>query len=243
MALFTDGTISTVEDLTGHDSGILEVSSAEGIDLTKKLKLAQDELAVELSALLGPGDGLGNVVVTTIVRLWHAFRTLEMVYRDAYSNQLNERYGRKRDQFAALAQWSFHKLIDAGVGVTGNPVAKADPAELTYFPGLQPGATYYVCTSWVNGLNTEGAASEWRAISVPDGNVLSVRAVNRPTSASGWNIFVGLSPDAMTQQNESALLPDQVWLQESTVTSGGRAPGSGQGVDYVRVTPRILLRG
>jgi hypothetical protein len=243
MALFTDGIISTVEELTGHDSGILEVSSAEGIDLTKKLKLAQDELAVELATLLRPGDGLGNVIVTTIVRLWHAFHTLEMVYRDAYSNQLNERYGRKRDQFAALAQWSFQKLIDAGVGLTGNPVPKADPAELAYFSGTHPAATYYVCTSWVDGLNAEGASSEWRAITVPDGNVLSVRAVNRPTSASGWNVFVGLSPEAMTQQNESVLLPEQVWLQESTITSGGRAPGCGQGVDYVRVMPRILLRG
>jgi hypothetical protein len=243
MALFTDGTISAVDDLAAQDSGILEVASTEGIDVTKKLRLAQDELAMELSSRLSPSDSLRNVVVTTPIRLWHAFRTLEVVYRDAYSNQLNERYGRKRDQFAELARWAFCKLIEGGVGVTGNPVAKADPAELTFFSGQQAGATYYVCTSWISTLGEEGAAGEWRAVTVPDNNVLSVRAANPPENSAGWNVFVGLSPDMMTQQNESVLPPGQAWLQESTVSTGGPAPGSGQAADQVRVLPRILQRG
>ena len=33
MSLFTDSTISTMEDLAAHDSGILDVASTEGIDL------------------------------------------------------------------------------------------------------------------------------------------------------------------------------------------------------------------
>src|SRR6478672_8706162 len=142
MALFTDGMISAPDDLPAHDSGVLDVASLEGINLTSKLKLAQEELALELPVLLGSNEGLGNIVVTTALRLWHAFRTLELVYRDAYSNQLNERYGRKRDQFAERAKWALNKLVDCGVGITSDPVTKAEPADLSCFPGNQPGAIY-----------------------------------------------------------------------------------------------------
>ena len=59
MALFIDGPISTTEDLTAQDSQLLDVASTEGIDLWRKLVIAQEELGVELRALLsraGPGD-------------------------------------------------------------------------------------------------------------------------------------------------------------------------------------------
>src|SRR5258708_38819686 len=53
MALFTDGPISSIEDLRGHDTQIVEIASVEGIDVTKKLALAQEEVAIDLMALLG----------------------------------------------------------------------------------------------------------------------------------------------------------------------------------------------
>src|SRR5947209_2594078 len=125
MALFTDGTIAAADDLAGHDSAVLTVASTEGIDLTKKLSLAMDDLALELGNILPTTDKLDHVAVTPAVRLWHAFRTLELVYRDAYSNQLNDRYAGKRDQFAALSNRAFDKLIECGVGIVGNPVDRA----------------------------------------------------------------------------------------------------------------------
>ena len=42
MALFTDGPISSIEDLRGHDTQIVEIANVEGIDVTKKLALAQE---------------------------------------------------------------------------------------------------------------------------------------------------------------------------------------------------------
>jgi hypothetical protein len=243
MALFTDGIIAAADELASHDSALLTVTSTEGIDLTKKLSLAMDELALELGSILPANDKLDHVAVTPAVRLWHAFRTLELVYRDAYSNQLNDRYAGKRDQFAALAKWAFDKLMESGVGMISNPVARATAPELTFFPGLQAGATYYACTSWVGALGEEGGAGDWTAMQVPDGNVLSVRATNPPSNAAGWNVFVGLSPDSISQQNGPVLLPGEPWLQESAVSTVGRAPGSGQTADYVRVVARILQRG
>src|SRR5574340_877720 len=107
MALFTDGTMTSLEDLTAQDSGLLGVVGPEGIDTTKKLSLAQEELGVELAALLPrAGVGLENVVVTSPLRLWHVFKTLELVYRDAYHSQLNDRYRGKWETYRDLAKWA-----------------------------------------------------------------------------------------------------------------------------------------
>ena len=96
MALFTDGAITSIEELSGHDTQLLTVATVEGIDVSRKLALAQDEIAVEVASLLGrqaAPPALEQVVVTPAMKLWHAYRTLEMVYRDAYHSQLNDRYG------------------------------------------------------------------------------------------------------------------------------------------------------
>ena len=49
---------------------------------------------MELAELLQRASGfdLSHVVVTPPVRLWHTYRTLENVYREAYNSQLNDRY-------------------------------------------------------------------------------------------------------------------------------------------------------
>jgi hypothetical protein len=243
MALFTDGPIATTDDLVGYDSAVLSVASTEGIDVTKKLSLAMDELALELSIFLPNSDGLSNVAVTPAITMWHTYRALELVYRDAYQNQLNDRYAGKRDQFAALVKRAFENLMAAGIGIIANPIAKAGPAELTYLPGEQPGATYYACMSWTSEQGEEGAAGELRAVSVPGDNVLSVRGVIPPPNAKGWNVFVGLSPDTLVQQNLSPLSPGQPWIQQDAVSTDGRAPSNGQTASYLRKVTHILNRG
>ena len=54
MALFTDGPISCIEDLTAQDSQLLNVASVEGIDTTQKMAIAQEELAMDLIGVLTP---------------------------------------------------------------------------------------------------------------------------------------------------------------------------------------------
>lgn len=49
MALFTDGAFTSIEELKGHDTQLLNVATTEGIDVTRKLALAQEELSVEVS--------------------------------------------------------------------------------------------------------------------------------------------------------------------------------------------------
>ena len=106
MALFTDCAVTSIEDLRGHDTQLLNVATVEGIDVTRKLALAHGELCFEVGGMLGRLGpvwqaevlvALEQVVMTPALKLWHIFRTLEMVYGDAYNSQLNDRYGGKRD--------------------------------------------------------------------------------------------------------------------------------------------------
>jgi hypothetical protein len=131
MALFTDGPVSAIEDLAAQDSQVLNVAGVEGIDLTRKLAVAQEAVAIDLEAVLrkhGGGPGipgayrLSHVAVTPALRLWHTYRTLEMVYGDAYYNQLNDRYANKRDHFSGLGKWAYERLILTGVGIVPRPL-------------------------------------------------------------------------------------------------------------------------
>src|SRR5581483_2707393 len=127
MALFMDGPATGIEDLAAQDSQLLNVASAEGIDLTVKLAVTQEAVGIELEGLLRECNGpeLQHVVVTPALRLWHTYRTLETVYRDAYHNQLNDRYAGKRDQFRELGMWAYDRLMGIGIGTTDRPVPRA----------------------------------------------------------------------------------------------------------------------
>jgi hypothetical protein len=126
MALFTDGAPSTIDDMAAQDSQLLNVAYAEGIDVAQKLMLAQNELSFELITLLTGNSyrdqwlwatskpHLNSVVVTPALKLWNTYRALELVYSDAYNNQLNDRYGGKRDQFHLMAKQWYEKLREAG---------------------------------------------------------------------------------------------------------------------------------
>jgi hypothetical protein len=254
MALFTDG-ISTIQDLMAQDSSVLATAQTENIDLSQKLTLAQQGLGIEITTLLQrsstydwqfwlqPDPQLNNIVVTPPLQLWHVFQTLTLVYQDAYFNQLNDRYGGKRDQFQQLAKWAMDKLIQTGIGIAADPIPQAVPPQLTSIPGDQPAATYCASVSWLNAEGQEGQASNPNTLSVAAGNALAVQPVAQPTIATGWNAYVGLSPTAMTLQNTSPLALDQVWILGGPISTLGQAPGSGQAPDYLRALPRLIQRG
>ncbi len=110
MALFTDQSVSEVADLVAYEANLPEVSSAEGIDLETKIRLAQTEVRTHLEAAStrpenvyhARGAGwqstggeanlsrfeLQQVVVTPPLKLWHTFQTLAIIYRDAYNRNL-----------------------------------------------------------------------------------------------------------------------------------------------------------
>src|ERR1039457_4901930 len=239
MALFTDGPVSSIEDLTAQDSQLLNVANVEGIDVTQKLALAQDQLALELTTLLdrmsfvsqgfwlAPAPSLGSVVVTPALKLWHTFRALELVYADAFASQLNDRYAARRDQFHGLAKQACDQLAGAGIGIAGTPLPQGAVPRVVAAAGRLPDNTYYVTMAWTNSTNEEGAPAVASAITTTQSTLL-VQPVAPPANAAGWNVYVGTDPDGLEVQNGSPILVGQTWLQPDTVTTGGRGPGTGQ---------------
>jgi hypothetical protein len=254
MALFTDGPVSSIEDLTTLDSQLLDVASSEGIDLTRKLGAAQDDLGVELTVLInklrfadqtfwmGAVPGLDSVVVTPPLKLWHTYLSLELVYRDAYNSQLNDRYSGKRDQFHELAEWACEKLIQTGVGIATRPVPRAATPRLTAIAGGLPDGTYYVSMAWVNAISEEGASAAPAVIAIAS-SALQVQPGDPPENAVGWNVYIGGDAESMILQNQCPIGSGAMWQQTAALATAGRAPGIGQAPTYLKPIPRMIQRG
>jgi len=241
MALFTDGPISTVDELARHDSQLLNVATVEGINVSTKLALAQEELGIELEALLKERL-VHKVVVTSPLRLWHAYTSLQMVYQDAYCNQLNDRYANKRDEFRDLARWAMDRLIRLGVGLTENPVPKAKAPDVSVTDGSLPDGTYYVRLSWLNSAGEEGASSDAAAVTTAT-STFAVSPRRRPAIATGWNVYAGVDPDCLVVQN---ILPNPLgatWVQPAPLLTEGKRPGSGQPPNMLHRVARRISRG
>ncbi|HYM06112.1 MAG TPA: hypothetical protein VEU11_06090 [Terriglobales bacterium] len=262
MALFTDAPISTLDQLAAQDSAVLDVASTEGIDAAAKIVLAQDELGVELMAALArapfslaspsawwPGSiyqstlGLSNIAVTPPLRLWHTFRTLALIYRDAYGAQLNDRYLGKWNAYSDLSKWASEMLWQTGVGVVSDPVVIAEIPKVGVLNGTLSAATYFIQMAWLNARGEEGMASAVTSVSAPDQNSVQVQANSPPKNAAAWNIYAGTSIDSIMLQNPFPIDPGQTWALSAAGLTAGRSAGTGQAPNYFRQLPRYLQRG
>jgi len=255
MALFTDGAISSIENLTDQDSSVLEVSNVEGINLTTKLALAKEEIGIDLTSLFQryrtntfpvtgqPVLDLQHVAITTPVRLWHTYQTLTMVYRDAYYNQLNDRYRGKWDEYRSLAKWAQNKLLETGVGVVFDPVPQALAPVLTAVSGTGTGGTLFVSVSFLNAKAEEGSASDVTSIILAPNQAISIGAAAAPVNAQSWNVYVGGDPTQLALQNVTPLDLLANWVYSTATAQAGRQPGSGQAPNFTRQLPRMLQRG
>jgi hypothetical protein len=252
MALFKDGPMSGIEDLTGYDSQLLNLANAENIDVDRKLTLAQEEIGMELAALLNrAGQGLtpgsitetdcDNLVVTPALKLWHTFRTLEIVYRDAYDNQLNDRFAGKRDSFKERAHWARERLLELGIGVAFAPVPQAATPSITTVNGTLEAGTYYVSICWLNERGQEGAHSSPAVAYVQQGT-FQVCLGDAPKGVTGWNVYAGRSSETMARQNSLPLGLSSAWTQPGQI-SAGPAPSAGQSPDVCVPITRVLERG
>src|SRR5690348_2897070 len=143
MALLTDGNPNDTEALRVYETAILDVAHVETIDLDAKLCLATEEISQDLlDILLGHtrtqypltefplgGDrrrlGVSDVVVSPQMKRWHALHTLAVVYRDAYNNQLNDRYRSKWEEYRELARGAKERTLEFGIGLAAAPVPRA----------------------------------------------------------------------------------------------------------------------
>jgi hypothetical protein len=255
MALFTDGPISSARDLQDYDGSVLSVASSEGIDLTAKVRLAQQDLANELILFLrrrarfrdSPLNverawGLTDVVVTDALRQWHVYRTLAMVYRDAFSNQLNDRYKSKWDEYEQLGKDSSQTYFHLGVGVVAEPIPRAPLPVLISVAGSGAGNTYFVAATWVSAEGQEGAPSDFAELTTAAGETLNATLSGAGENVVGWNVYVGISPSSATRQNDGPLATGGSWTVTAGLNTGNSLPAGQKPACFI-VDHNLMERG
>ncbi|MEI9814976.1 MAG: hypothetical protein WDO18_21065 [Acidobacteriota bacterium] len=141
--LLTDGNPNVEEDLRRYESSILGLAHSEQIDLLVKLAVATEEVTQEvldflLNRLVGVDPqgaarrsvGVADVVVTRQLKRWHALHALEVVYRDAFHNQLNDRYQERFLEYKREAALAKRQTFEFGVGAGLSTVAGSGDADV-----------------------------------------------------------------------------------------------------------------
>ncbi len=259
MALFDDGPINRTDELAAYDSAVLATAKAERIDTDAKAALAQGVLATDITTFLmekGPVNplfgwtdywrrrtlGTSDVVVTPALKRWHALKSIAAIYEDAYGQQANNRYQWKWQQFENLASEARAACMGLGIGLVGAPVARASEPGVTLVAGTGAPATVYFSIAFVNAGGQEGCASDPVRADISAATQAQVTTGVPPANATGWNIYAGSAPEALSRQNSSALSLGATWLQPAALAAG-ELPGNGQAAQYFAVENRITRRG
>jgi hypothetical protein len=255
--LLTDGNPNTDEDLRVYESGILDVSHEEMINLVAKLRLATEEISqIVLNILLDQttttagGEatrrllGVSDVVVTRQLKRWHALYTLAIFYRDAYNDQLNDRYLAKWNEYLLLARGARDITTQYGIGLVTTPIPEAGTPVLGSVPGLLAATVYYVQITWVSATGAEGNPSRATAFEAPVASLLTVtNGAVVPAVATAFNVYIGLTDCPTTLQNASPIPIGQTFTEATTGLVAGAAVGMGQSPDTYITGGSILRRG
>jgi len=240
--LLTDGLPNDTESLRVYESGVLDVANMESIDLVVKLRLALEEISEDIldillthstdsAAMLRRNKGVSDVVVSAQIKRWHALHALEVFYRDAFNNQLNDRYQVKALEYQELSRGARQHSVRFGIGLVNNPIPRADLPQVAFLIGSPPPASYYIQVSWVSSTGQEGAPSILSAVDGGANQVPVIQAVNPPAGVIGFNVYAGLTPTGLALQNSSPLAAGESFTLNATGPVSGRAPGSGQVAD------------
>jgi hypothetical protein len=254
--LLTDGNPNSNEDLRAFESAILNVAKTESIDLDVKRGLAAEEVSQEVLDFLLNGstgvdpraetrrtDGVIDVVVTRQLKRWHALHTLEVFYRDAFHNQLNDRYREKFFEYRHLSRRAREQTFQFGVGLVLAPLAAPGLPEVAFIAGLRTDPIYFVRTTWANAAGQESTPSEATAISPPPGSALTVKALSPPTGAVGFHVYVGLTQESIARQTAAPVPPGQTYVLPDAGVMAGPPPGDGQAPDLFLTGGSLLRRG
>jgi hypothetical protein len=254
MALFVDGPAATIDDLIDQDAGLLGVAQTTGINVSTKLRLAQEEIRTQLEfwilkprptieVLWGPVLRIEQVVVTETLKRWETMHALALVYRDAYFSLLADRYQAKWREYALQARNVSESFIASGMGLVSDPLRRPPPPVLSSITGPQSGGTFYASVAWVNAEGQEGAASVASSITISDGNLMTVGVVDAPGNAVGFRVYAGTALTSMFRQNDVTLPVNLTYTYIPGQIIQGVLPGLGQKPDFVRRLVRTQLRG
>ena len=253
--LLTDGSPNDDESLQVYESAILQVSDTEMIPLKAKLNLALEEISEDVLAVLlnqGASDphastrrtiGASDVVVTRQMKRWHAVHTLEVFYRDAFNNQLNNRYQAKATEYRDLSVNARDKTYQFGIGLALTPIPIAQVPLFSFVAGLIPETIYYAQVAWVSANGEVGEPSCLTTYDSPAGSLPVIAGVNPPSVATGFNVYMGLSPTTVTLQNSTPVAVGSSFTLPASGLVAGSCPGCGQAPDQYLTGATMLIRG
>lgn len=254
MSLFTDESISTIEDLLQYESSILDLASSEGIDLSSKLRLAHKQIQTELVRFFEQESYeeidtpearralVDRVVVTDPLRHWHITLALSLIFGDAAGSHLSERYIAKQREYSSLSVRAARTVAECGVGLANRPVRRAAPPLIEAIEGTLGPAIFYVRVSWVDS-DIEGEASETRTWESTEGSGLRITVHEAPPSVTGWNVYLGTSVEQTLRQNDQPLAISGEWVHTGGDLADGALATSGQDPDFFLRKRQILKRG
>ena len=243
MALLMDGSPNTVETLKAVESSIADVAGIELIDVDIKMGLALEEISESLMVYLiqlGTQDpqyltrrqiGVSTIVLTPPLRRWHGMLSIALIYRDAYHNQLNERYLAKWKYFNAVSAEARRTLIQTGLGLVNAAVPKAPVAVTGLAIGQWTPGTYVVRMAWVDSAGRVGSPGEAMTVELVSGSAPTVMAPPPPVGIVGWNVYVAAIGSVPAQQNASQLGFATPWVAQVAGPVAGDAIGDGQKPD------------
>ena len=244
MALLMDGSPNTVETLKAIESSIADVAAVEQIDVDIKMGLALEEISESLMVhliQLGTQDpqylarrqiGVSTLVLTPPLRRWHALMSITLVYRDAYHNQLNERYLAKWKYFNSVSADARKTLLQIGLGLVNAAVPKA-PAPVTGVAiGQWPPGVYVIRMAWVDSSGRIGSPGEAVTVELTSGSAPTVTSPVAPAGVAGWNVYIGPFGSVTTLQNSSPMGFSVPWVAPAAGPVVAGVPvGDGQSPD------------
>lgn len=255
MALLLDGFVSDIEDVVKVDSGVSEVARAEGINIDHKLALAQGDCQLRISQFVvnhGLESRLGTlnnvlrldrVVVSDGLKRWFCLHTLQLFYSDAYYSVLNDRYGKRLENFRIQATEAWDAYTDTGIACVYDPIPRGQIARLDTNSIPIGAGTYYVAIAWLNSGGASGALSDVVAVSLDAGQGLVVVPANPPVGVTAFHVYIGTNERALWKQNETPLGAGGSYAASAVTIGSGEPPEPIQTIDFVLRKSRMFTRG
>lgn len=249
MALFTDASIVTLDDLLEYENTLVQVSSSHNIDVDTKISLAIASVGDKLLLWLmnmGPADpqwlqrrhlGLSTIVVTSPLQRWLCFDSLMRFFAEAYNLQLNTRFQGKFSEYHKLSADAASMMFSSGIGVVYAALPQPALPIVTVSYGTFPAEVIFVQTAWTDKSGNESSLSPINGTVLNTASTITVAMAGNtaPAAAVGWNVYASTRESNLTRQNRFPIAIGATWQLPLSGLLIGTIPSNGQ-------QPNIYLR-
>jgi hypothetical protein len=259
MALFTDTSVITLDDLLPYEVTLVQIASPHGINVDTKINLASSAIGDKLMLWLLDAwvsdpqfvtrrkVGLSTVVVTPSLRRWLSFESLSRFFAEAYNIQLNSRFQGKWAEYQQESAAARDIVAHYGIGIVYHPLPEPATPSVTVGAGSLVAQSLFVQTAWLDGSGSESAASPVNGLLLADSSGITVAMAETgtqiPQTATGWNVYLSSSETGPALQNSAPLALGANWSLPSGGVISGPAPTGGQAPDvHVPIANRIRRR-